>query len=281
MHNKILVIALDGATFSLLSPLMQADKLPALQKLKSEGLAAGMQSIFPPLTAPAWASFMTGVNPGKHGIYEFLRRDRKSHRRLPVSANHLGAETLWSRLSKHGKRLGVMNVPLTYPPAPVNGFILGDFLTPAGARDFTYPRNLLQEVEGRHGSYPLYVRQVYYPGNVANVLKELNYFQSYYERVALDLLQKEPWDFFMVHFAGLDRIQHELWHILDPEHPLGSARERRAFRGQVLAFYQRTDESVGKLVQAAGDEYTIIVMSDHGFGPIHNFVVLPRLVGER
>jgi predicted AlkP superfamily phosphohydrolase/phosphomutase len=261
--------------------LAEQGRLPNLSRLLAEGTSARLRTVFPPVTATAWASFMTGKNPGKHGIYEFLHRHASTLTNMPVSARLLASETLWSILSRHGKSVGVINVPLTYPHKPVNGFMIGDFLTPANATDYAYPLPLLREVEARFGPYPLYHRQAYSRGAAARVLDELYAVHEYYADVGLHLIQDKQWDFYMIHFAGIDRLQHELWHVFDDTHPAHSKREAARFRDQTLRFFVRTDETLGALVDAAGDDTTVVVMSDHGFGPIYRFVNVNMWLIER
>ncbi|MGQ9681293.1 MAG: alkaline phosphatase family protein [Anaerolineae bacterium] len=269
---RVLVIGLDGATFSTLDPMMSAGRMPTLSGLVAAGVRAPLRSVFPPLTAPAWAPFMTGRNPGKHGIYEFLHRPSNGNSGVPVNASLLGAETLWSILSRQGRTIAVANVPLTYPLQAVNGLMLGDFLAPAGAPNLSYPEWLLPELEARYGQYPLSHRQVYHRRNVSAVLREIEAIQDHHTKVALDVIGRQRWDFAMVHFAGIDRLQHELWHLLDPSHPAHRPSESAAYRERALSFFSRVDASVAALMRAMGDDAIVIVMSDHGFGPIYRFV---------
>ena len=191
---------------------------------------------------------------------------------MAVSSRSVGAVKLWEYLSRAGKRVAVLNVPLTYPPEPVNGLMIGDFFTPTGAQDFTYPRELRAELESRYGPYPLHHKQVYTPKNTGNVLDELYHHQNYVADVTEDLLQREPWDFFMVHFAGTDRLQHELWHVLDADHPMHRVGESARYGEMTRAFYTLVDQHVERLTRAAGKDVTVVGVSDHGFGGIHQFV---------
>ena len=246
--------------------------MPFLSSVFTNGAGGRLTTTFPPVTAPAWASFMTGKNPGKHGVFEFLYRRRGQLRQTPVNSRTVGAPTLWQMLSNGGKRLAAINVPLTYPPHPVNGLIIGDFLTPRGAQDYTYPPELLQQLETRFGPYPLYHTQVYTPSNVRRVVDELYHHQNYVFTAAHHLLAQEPWDLFMVHFAGTDRLQHELWHIIDPSHPMHNKTEAQQHADAVRGFFTMVDKQMQSLVWEAGENVTTILMSDHGFGPIHHFV---------
>lgn len=128
--NKVMVIGLDGATFRVIDPLVARGELPGLARLMAGGTRGTLESTLPPLSPTAWASFITGKNPGKHGIFDFLRRRPGSYEFLPVNGASIRARTLWSRLSEGGVRVGVVNVPMTYPPPPVNGFIISGMDSP-------------------------------------------------------------------------------------------------------------------------------------------------------
>src|SRR5262245_55308611 len=174
MPNKLLVIGLDGASFNLLDPLMRQGELPNLAKLITGGARANLETTFPPITAVAWSSFMTGKNPGKHGIFEFVMREQKSNRQLAVNASLRQGRAIWDILSDAGNRVIVHNFPCTYPPHPLNGLMIADFMTPRGRRDFASPPSLLDELEAKFGPYRLHLSQTYANGNVEGVLDELN-----------------------------------------------------------------------------------------------------------
>lgn len=272
---RVLVIGIDGATFRLMRPLMQQGYMPFLCEVEAQGALGTLGTIYPPVTAPAWSSFMTGKNPGKHGVYEFLHRKRGTLEQIPVNAGMLGSETLWEMMSRAGKRMVVVSVPLCYPPFPVNGTLMSDFLAPMGARDLSYPPQLLKEVEDRFGEYLLYHKQVYTKDNVGNVLAELEEHTAYRQRVAEYLLARDPWDFAMVYFEGTDRLQHELWHVIDPTSPMHDPVEAAQYAERTRGYYRALDADVRKLAdlaRAQDPDTTVILMSDHGFGAIHKFV---------
>src|SRR5215471_5305317 len=184
MNRKLLLVGLDGASFNVLDPLIQAGHLPTLAKLIQSGTRALLRTTFPPITAVAWSSFKTGKNPGKHGIFEFVRRDPKSDREVAVNASFRQGQSIWDILGSAGKKVIVHNFPCTYPPRQVNGILISDFMTPRDRRDYTYPRELLDEIESRFGRYRLHLSQTYSRGNVDNVLDELFDELEYKARVA-------------------------------------------------------------------------------------------------
>jgi predicted AlkP superfamily phosphohydrolase/phosphomutase len=274
MSNKLLVIGLDGASFNVLDPLIEKGYLPHISKLIAGGARADLETTFPPITAVAWSSFMTGKNPGKHGIFEFVRRDHHSNRELAVNASFRQGRTIWDLLSDAGKRVIVHNFPCTYPPHEINGLMIADFMTPRGRKDFTYPASLLAEIEATFGSYRLHLSQTYAEGNVGAVLDELFDELEYKAKVAEYLMTRYEWDAFFQYFWGTDRIQHELWHIIDDQHPRHNKDEAKAYGDRVRQYFRRVDEIVGRLIELAGADPLVLIASDHGFGPVHKYCSL-------
>ena len=271
MKKKLLVIGLDGASFNVLDPLIEKGHLKSLAGLIARGARADLETTFPPITAVAWSSFMTGKNPGKHGIFEFVRLDHASKRELAVNASFRQGRAIWDLLSDAGERVVVHNFPCTYPPHEVNGLMISDFMTPRGRTDFTYPSSLLSELEEKFGPYRLHLSQTYAKGNVEGVLDELFDELEYKAKVSEYLMTRYEWDAFFQYFWGTDRIQHELWHIIDEAHPRHDPEEARLYGDRVRGYFDRVDEIVGRLVELAGPDAIVCVASDHGFGPAHKY----------
>lgn len=270
--KRVLVIGLDGATFDLIGPWCAQGVLPNLRSLLERGASGPLRSIFPPVTAPAWVSFQTGKNPGKHGIFEFLQHDGSSFELVPVNATMREGLTIWDILSRAGKKVAILGVPVTYPPTPVNGIQICGFLAPRGSRNFTHPISLLAEIEARFGPFPLYHAEVYAPGRVDALLDEAFHHLRYKRKLDLALLSEREWDFAVAYFEGTDRLQHELWHLMDPKHPMHDPEEARAHLPRLVDFYREVDATVGDLAALAGSDTSVIVMSDHGFGPIDRYL---------
>lgn len=279
MSNKVVILGLDGAAFSTLRPWMEAGHLPTFKALIEHGVSGPLTSIIPPVTAPAWCSFMTGKNPGKHGIYYFTTKDKNTGRDIPVSAHARSGKTVWELLSEGGKTVVVLNVPTTYPPQPVNGVMVADFLTPKGKRDFVHPTSLLDEIEGRFGPYPLYLKTPVFAANLseANVesfLAELHEELEYKFAVTHYLMDRYAPDFTMLHLWGTDRIQHELWNLFDTTHPRYDRQLGAKYESKIIGYYAAVDAELARMKQRLDDDTTLIIMSDHGFGPIHRFIDL-------
>lgn len=274
MSKKVLFIGLDGATFDVLDPLIDQGLMPRLKQFIEEGVRGPLETTIPPITPTAWVSWMTGKNPGKHGVFEFLLR-RKGSGALPdtpVNSRSRDGLPFWDLLGQMGKQAIVTNVPCTYPPSMVNGVMISDFLTPRGRRDFTYPESLIEEVESRFGPYELYITEVYTPGNVDKILDQLFTELRYKTNVNRYLMEQYGWDVFATHYWGTDRFQHELWHLLDETHPFFDRKEHDAHISRIHEYWHAVDSTLGELVDDVGDDATVYMGSDHGFGPIEKFL---------
>ena len=265
------MIGLDGMTFDVLDPLIAEGRTPHLARLVSEGARAPLETIFPPLTAAAWTSAVTGKNPGKHGILEFFLRRPGTFEEMAVNQRLRDSRAIWDLLGDAGIRSIVTNVPCTYPPEAINGVMISDFLTPGGRRDFVTPDGVLDEIEREFGPYRLHLAGTYRKGRIDEVVDELIDEIDYKTRVNLYLMGREDWGACFTHVWGTDRIQHELWHVVDPTHPRHDADEARGHRDRVMEYWARVDESVGRMVEAAGPGTSTFVVSDHGFGPLHKY----------
>lgn len=276
--RRVLVIGIDGGTFDLIRPWAEAGDLPNLGRLMAEGAHGPLESTLPPVTAPAWTTFATGVNPGKHGVFDFIRPVGGEFDL--VNANSVRAPTLWQILSEAGHRVGVMNVPVTHPPKPVNGFIIGGMLSPVGSQ-FTYPADLLDRYVDRLKPYRIAPSVQYKPGNEAVFTDDLLDLVARRGEYALQLMADYPYDFLMFHFLATDNLQHAFWKFVDPAHPRYDPAAAAAFGPAVKQVYQRIDDYAGRIVDRAGSDTTVIVMSDHGFGSLHYIVNLNLFLLEK
>src|SRR3989442_90943 len=274
MSKKVLFIGLDGATFDVLDPLIDRGLMPRLKRFIDEGVRGPLETTIPPITPTAWVSWMTGKNPGKHGVFEFLLRRKGSGALpdMPVSSRSRDGLPFWDILGQMGKRAIVTNVPCTYPPAMVNGVMISDFLTPRGRHDFTYPESLIEEIESRFGPYELYITEVYTPGNVDKILNQLFTELEYKTKVNRYLMEQYGWDVLATHYWGTDRFQHELWHLLDESHPFFDRKEHDAHISRIHEYWHAVDSTLGELFDDVGPDTTVYMGSDHGFGPIEKFL---------
>ncbi len=277
--SRVLVIGIDGGTFDLIRPWAEAGELPNLGRLMAEGVHGPLESTLPPVTAPAWTTFATGKNPGKHSVFDFIRPTMggRTHKRPGqfdlVNATSIRTPTLWQILSQANRTVGVMNVPVTYPPVPVNGFVIGGMLSPMNGA-FTYPDDLLEQYANKLEPYRIAPHVQYKPG------KEIEFGDDLLELVerrgeyALQLMSDFSHDFLMFHFQATDVIQHAMWKFIDPAHPLYDPQTAARFGPTLKRIYQRVDDYIGLMRDRVPKDTTIIVMSDHGFGALHYVVNL-------
>ncbi len=146
LTKRVFIIGLDGATFDVLNPLMAAGRMPNLKQLIDTGTSGILYSTKPPITPAAWTTFMTGKGPGRHGIVDFEKYDVKTNRLSFNSTYEIREKTIWEMLSEKGFHVGSINLPMTYPPRRVNGFMISGFETPNTETDFTFPPELKMEI---------------------------------------------------------------------------------------------------------------------------------------
>jgi predicted AlkP superfamily phosphohydrolase/phosphomutase len=269
---KVFVLGLDGATWDILEPLVQAGELPNLARLKDQGVSGNLRSVFPPLSPVAWTGVMTGKNSGKHGVFEFLEYGHDPLKGRVNSSRAIKAELVWEVAAKYGKKTVAGGVPMSYPPRPAPGFYLGDFLSPADAPDFASDPAIFAELEKAVGPYRPWSTAVHDGGNEANVLAELTSFLDHHLEAIRFLMGRCEWDLFMFDLMATDRAQHELWHVWDGTHRAAAGRDFSALRAGCVDFWKRLDRGIGEIEAALPDDAALLLMSDHGFGPIEWYV---------
>jgi predicted AlkP superfamily phosphohydrolase/phosphomutase len=270
--RRVFVVAWDGATLDLLAPWCEEGRLPTLSKILEKGTHGRLSSTYPPLTGPAWASFMTGKSPGNHGVFEFFRRREGSYSQVLGGPSSIKGRSLWRLLSDADKKVGVINVPLTYPPEEVNGFLITGLLTPHECDDWAYPPSLIEELKTNLGTYLIHHDEKYTKSNVDDLLAEQYRILESRTQAALYLMKAKEWDFFMVHYYGPDRMTHEFWHLMDTSHPQHDHQEYAKYGNVVLAFFEELDANLGRLVSELGEDAVLLLMSDHGMGRVTKFL---------
>jgi predicted AlkP superfamily phosphohydrolase/phosphomutase len=269
---RVLVIGLDGVTLDLLGPWIEAGELPNLRKLMQQGAWGRLRSTLPPISSSSWSSFATGVNPGKHGLVDFVYPGANSYKVSMINATSRRTRALWNWLNDAGYKVGMLGIPTTYPTEPVDGFMISGFLSPGPTSDWVYPPQLKAELVGELGEFLLSPNERYRSTpRLDGFLGDLTASVENRTQAALYLMRTQPWDVFTVVYWDTDMVQHETWRLLDPNHPLHDPEEAAGHREQILAFHRKVDADVGRLLAEVNSETLVIVMSDHGFGPVHSF----------
>ncbi len=273
---KVFVLGLDGVTWDLLTPLAREGALPNLARLMRQGVSGTLRSVFPPLSPVAWTGVMTGKNSGKHGVFEFLEHGHDPIHGRVNSSRAIKADLVWEIAGRHGKTAVAGGVPMSYPPRPAPGFYLGDFLSPANAPDFSSDPALFAELEKAIGPYRAWSTVTHDGGRETEALAELQGFLDHHVQAIKFLMGRCEWDLFMFDLMATDRIQHELWHVWDDTHGARRGQESRldALRQGCRDFWTAMDRGVGEIEAALPGDTALILMSDHGFGPIEWYVNL-------
>ncbi len=265
--NNIFVAGIDGATFEIIKPAVDSGELPFIGRLLREGTGAELTSSIPPITGPAWSSFLTGKNPGKHGVFDWLTRKEGSYDLVPVNSGSIKGLTLFEIAGFQDVNTGAINVPMTYPPRKTNGFLVSGMLTPSKQRDFCYPSSLKEELEINFPEYEILPQIRYSENNISKWLEGLKNMIRKRKEVTLHLLNTRNPDLFMTHFMATDVVSHRLWHT----------REESPANNPVLDIYKCVDRALEEIYKALPKEFSIMIMSDHGMGPLYENIYLNTL----
>jgi predicted AlkP superfamily phosphohydrolase/phosphomutase len=262
--KRAVLIGLDGTPFTLVQRFIKDGTMPRMAELVRAGTLLQMDTSIPDISSVAWTSFMTGANPGRHGIYGFLDLQPGSYKIYFPNSGHIKSETLWDAVSRAGRRSIVINVPSTYPAKPLNGILVSGFVA-VDLNKATYPQSLIPKLREMDYRIDVDARRVQesHDALMDDILKTLE------RRVAtlLYLFDKEPWDLFIGVITATDRLQHFFMDAIEDE----GHKYHSAFRD----FYRRVDNFLGQMTERLRDE-TLLIMSDHGFTPIKQQVYLNR-----
>ena len=278
--RRILIIGLDGATFDVLKPMMDEGLMPNVRRAVTQGASGILQSTTPPITPAAWTTFLTGKQPGSHGIIDFERYDVHSNKLSFNNTQRLArVRTIWQIMSDHGLKVGSVTVPMTWPPTPVNGFVVTGFDTPSTRAHFAHPTEIETEILQRWPDPILgtnWRRKTF--GGDRLFAENIDYMcHSFHQgaEMTIWLADRFGWDVVMVVMKLVDNLQHKAWKYLDPRWSHRNPRRSKiARRGFVEA-----DQAVGKLMDYAKvNNATVLMVSDHGHGSLEAKVQPNRLL---
>jgi predicted AlkP superfamily phosphohydrolase/phosphomutase len=279
--RKTLLIGLDGATFTVLQPLMERGVMPFLASLVERGVSAPLRTVMPPLTPPAWTSLMTGKRPGQHGVFDFFQKEAPDNEYFHfASSQDVRSATIWSVASDDGKKVISLNFPLMFPPPAVNGYVVpGGWMPWRQLRLGCHPPGLfdrlktLPSFEPRELALDMKLEAKAIEGCAAeeyadwielHTRREQRWFEIFRYLVADD----EPADLMAVMFDGPDKLQHLCWRFIDPAF---QPEEPSAWEAEIVAlceqYFRSLDAIIRDLVELAGPDPTVVLASDHGFGP--------------
>lgn len=263
MGSKVLLVGLDGGTLDVIRPLCAQGRLPTFKRLIDDGASADLESTIPPFTPPAFASLLTGCNPGKHGVFDFYSREPGGYNPIPANGATIKVETMPRILSRQNRKVASVNVPMSYPPTPINGVMVTDMMTPPGAA-YTYPVELQAELDAM--GYRIELDEWYHRGQERETLDSILAVMRLQEQANHKLLGEGEWDLYQLVFRSTDLAQHYFWRFMDPGHPDYTEAEHREFGDLIPRVYEECDAAIARLMETAGPQANTFVVSDHGFG---------------
>ncbi|MCK5738765.1 alkaline phosphatase family protein [bacterium] len=247
-RKQLIAIGLDGASFGFMKPLIAAGKLPTIQKLLDDGVNGELASTVPLNCAAAWTTFLTGKNPGHHGVFDFFEFTENEHHKTMIDFGSVKATPLWKILEQHDKTTLWVNIPITYPPQSLNGAMVSGALTPPG-KPCAYPKALADELTRKN-----YIIDVSFQKhrNTKMLLRNIQKMTQDRYRLFTDLLKRYDWDFALVNFVGAERLQQVVW-----DHS-------EIIQEQYIEY----DRLLGKLIKQLPSNVAIMLFSEHGYGDV-------------
>lgn len=258
INNRVLVIALGEATFDLILPWMEKGELPTFKKFFEEGAIGNLKSSIPMITPQIWGNITTGKNPGNHGLFDFWQRGNDGKFK-EVNGSHIKIKSIWKILSENGLTSGVVNVPFTYPPQNINGFMISGEDAPGAHPSIAHPNKIYKEIVEKFGRYRL---KDIFPGG----RKKEDYLKLVEEDIKKQtdvleyLISKKNWDFFLTFYSATAITQHYFWK--DMHHG------NNDYQDVIKTAYKSLDTAIDRLIQAADKDTTVFIMSECGAGPL-------------
>jgi predicted AlkP superfamily phosphohydrolase/phosphomutase len=270
----LLLIGWDGGTPELIERFCRQGSLPTVKRLIDRGSCRRLRSTIPPITACAWSSFLTGRNPGRHGLFDFVTPRPGSYKFDYTNGGHrrdCDADLL-SLLNRAGLRVGCINVPMTYPPKSIDGFLVSGLDAPDENSGIAHPAALFEEAQAEVGPYRIDNRHLGAMKNARDRRDALDEFKRIETRrtdVTLAMMRHVAVDVLVLVYNATDQVQHHFWHLMDPTcpgHAESDAQELAAFRNAIEEVYTHCDTELARLVELFPDA-NIMLLSDHGAGP--------------
>jgi predicted AlkP superfamily phosphohydrolase/phosphomutase len=263
---KVLVVGLDGASPFLIRRWMADGHLPEMKRIAEEGAFGILRSTMPPISPAAWTSFLTGMTPGNHGVFDFFRyRPEVYWSWLKcdfVTSDEFQGWTFLDVLSQSGRSVSAVTIPVTYPPWTINGKMVSGYPCPDTSVNYTTPPEFSQQLKG-----PLNFSADFYSGaSQEEIFRTGLEMTRRRTEVGIDLV-REAYDCIVLVLGEIDRAQHNFWGAFDENYPLHREISSDTLRGAILEQYRESDRCLGQLREALSEDSLLIIISDHGAGP--------------
>jgi Uncharacterized conserved protein len=258
---KMYIWGLDGASFDLINKLMKAAKLPNFSKLVKECAYLKLRSTTPPHTAPGWVSAFTGVNPGKHGVYQFWDTQEPSYQGRLIGRLDWSAKPVWNILNSCGVTTGIINVPMTHPPEKVDGYMISWPLS--NTLRYSNPEHILKEISEQGGHFASDINCMY-DGTLQYIERAIDITKKRLKTLELMSMQYST-DLIISVFTEIDRISHFYWSFME-ELELSEDSKIHYVKTAIEDIYIETDKVLGSIIKNLPKDAVLMILSDHGFG---------------
>jgi predicted AlkP superfamily phosphohydrolase/phosphomutase len=273
----VLIIGWDGADWKVLRPMLDAGRLPTLAGLLERGAHGECLSTIPSHSWCAWPSFMTGLNPAGHGVFDILEHKPGVSKRLPVTYRSIQAPTIFDDVTRAGKTSLALNIPLTFPTPPINGKVIAGGVLPA-SRSYTHPRDLQAELDAT-APFPINgMSWTTFRNRPEAFLEECAAVTARRQKTFEYLLDTTEWDFGVIVYVSTDRIQHCLMNYLSPDHPSYAEVKDSSVAVQARGVYEQLDDGLAQLLKRTTGDDLVIFMSDHGHQPCTRACTMDRIL---
>jgi predicted AlkP superfamily phosphohydrolase/phosphomutase len=257
---RVAVIGLDCAAPDVIFNKLKED-LPVLSNMTLNGVSGRLRSCDPPITVPAWMVMATGRSPGELGLYGFRSRVPDSYNKIKIpTSQDIKFDTVWEILGKRNKRSIIIAVPPSYPPKPIPGLMVTDFLTPDKDKEFTYPPGLKNEILRDFPDYKFDVK--FRKPEKKQIIDEIYRMTETRFQMAEKMIKEKEWDFFFMVEIGIDRIHHAFWRYIDESSHL--YEDDKEMRDKFVSYFKMVDSHIGKMLDEFDDDTVVLVVSDHG-----------------
>ncbi len=269
--KRVFVLGLDGVPCSLLKRFMAEGIMPELALIVKEGALLQMEASLPEVSSTSWVTFMTGVNPGRHGIYGFMDLRPKSYEIYFPKFSDVKSETIWDILGRHKKSSVVLNIPSTYPARPLNGILTSGFVA-LDLEKATYPKDAYEYLKGI--GYMMDVEAEKASQDLVGFKKDVDTALAKRGEAAKFFLKKQDWDLFISAVTETDRLHHFFYEAFD--------NNAHHMHGYLMDFYHKIDKMAGDLYsQVRNDNTAFLIISDHGFTGIKKEVYVNSWLKEK
>jgi predicted AlkP superfamily phosphohydrolase/phosphomutase len=277
--RRVLTIGWDGVDWKVLRPMLDGGDLPNLAALIERGAHGECLSTVPSHSWCAWPSFMTGLNPAGHGVFDILEHKPGVSRRLPVTYRSIKARTVFDDMSDAGKTSVAANIPLTFPTPAIKGKVIAGGVLPA-SRSYTHPVELQSELDA-NAPFPINgMSWTTFRNRPEPFLEECAAITAKRQRAFEYLLDTTEWDYGVLVYVATDRIQHCLMEYIHPEHPSYDELAETGVAKLTRGIYQQLDAGLEQLLARTGEDDLVLFMSDHGHQACTRALTMDRVLAH-